>query len=71
MKVSGKLQRSDLEGGFYQLIADDGRRYTLLGAAAELKPLQGARVEVEGSEDQGFGIAMAGPQLKVQRVRKL
>ncbi len=71
MKLTGKVERRDLEGGTYQLVADDGRRYTLLGAAAELKAAQGARVEVEGSLDEGFGIAMAGPQLQVTKVKKL
>jgi hypothetical protein len=31
----------------------------------------GARVEVEGTLDEGFGLAMSGPQLQVRRVRKL
>ncbi len=71
MKLTGKLERRDLEGGTWQLIADDGRRYTLLGAATELKAAQGARVEVDGDLDEGFGLAMAGPQLQVRKIKKL
>jgi len=68
MKIRGRVERRDLEGGIWQLVADDGKRYTLVGAVAGLTA--GAQVEVEGTIDDGFGIAMAGPQLRVQRVRK-
>ena len=71
MKLIGKIEHRDLEGGIYQLVAEDGRRYTLLGAAGEVKAAQGARVEVEGSLDEGIGFAMAGPMLQVKKVRKL
>ena len=67
MKVRGRVERRDLEGGIWQLVAEDGKRYTLVGATAGLKA--GARVEVEGTIDEGFGIAMAGPQLRIQTVR--
>jgi hypothetical protein len=71
MKIAGTVEYRDLEGGLWQLKADDGKRYTLLGARGELKSLKGARVEVEGSLDEGFGIAMAGPQLRIDKLRKL
>lgn len=71
MKVRGKVEYRDLEGGTYELAAEDGKRYTLVGATAEVKALRGARVEVDGSLDEGFGIAMSGSQLKVARLRKL
>ncbi len=67
MKVRGRIERRDLEGGIWQLVAEDGSRYTLVGATGGLK--SGARVEVEGVIDEGFGIAMAGPQLRVQKIR--
>ena len=69
MRVRGKVERQDLEGGFWQLVAEDGKRYTLVGAVGRLK--SGARVEVDGNVDEGFGIAMAGPQLRVTSVREL
>ncbi len=68
MKLTGTLDFRDLEGGLWQLKADDGKRYTLLGRINEKS---GSRVEVEGSLDEGFGIGMAGPQLRVAKVRKL
>jgi hypothetical protein len=71
MKVSGTLEFVDLEGGVYRLKADDGKRYTLVGARGDLKAAKGARVEVEGALDEGFGVAMSGPQLRVARVRKI
>jgi hypothetical protein len=71
MKVTGKLDFVDLEGGLWRLTADDGTRYTLIGAKSDLKSAKGARVEIEGSLDEGFGIGMSGPQLRVAKVRKL
>jgi formylmethanofuran dehydrogenase subunit C len=71
MKVTGTVEFVDLEGGLFRLNADDGKRYTLLGPKADLRSAKGARVEVEGSLDEGIGIAMSGPQLRVSRVRKL
>lgn len=71
MKVTGTVQYVDLEGGFFQLVADDGKRYTLVGSHGGLKGARGARVEVEGSVEDGFGITMAGPQLRVDKLRKL
>lgn len=69
MKVRGRIERRDIEGGIWQLVAEDGSRYTLVGSTAGLKA--GAKVEVEGSVDEGFGIAMAGPQLRVEKVRSI
>ncbi len=71
MKITGTVEYRDLEGGVWQLHADDGKRYTLLGSRSELKSAQGARVEVEGSLDEGFGIAMSGAQLRVSKIRKI
>ena len=71
MKVTGTVEFVDLEGGLYRLSADDGQRYQLVGARGDLKSVKGARVEVEGSLDEGFGIGMTGPQLRVSRIRKL
>ena len=69
MKVRGTLEFRDLEGGLWQLKAEDGKRYTLLG---RIDAKSGASVEVEGLLDEsGFGIGMAGPQLKVSKMKKL
>jgi formylmethanofuran dehydrogenase subunit C len=69
MKIRGRVEHRDLEGGIWQLVAEGGKRYTLVGATGGLKA--GTQVEVEGTVDEGFGIAMAGPQLRVQKVRSL
>ena len=68
MKLKGKLNFRDLEGGMWQLETSDGKRYTLLGRINEKS---GAQVEVEGSLDEGFGIGMAGPQLRVSSIKKV
>jgi hypothetical protein len=70
MKVTGIVEYQDLEGGIWQLAADDGKRYTLLGSRSALKSFVGQRVEVEGSLEAGFGIAMSGPQLQVEKLTK-
>ena len=44
MKVRGRVERRDLEGGIWQLVAEDGKRYTLVGAVSGLQA--GAQVEV-------------------------
>ena len=71
MKLTGTVEYRDLEGGLFQLAADDGKRYTLLGSRKELKAAQDQRVEIHGSLDEGFGIGMSGPQLRVDKLRKL
>jgi hypothetical protein len=71
VKITGTVEFRDLEGGLFQLKADDGKRYTLLGAKGDLKAAKGTRVEIEGSLDEGFGISMSGPQLRVDKLRKL
>jgi hypothetical protein len=67
----GRVEKRDLEGGVWQLVADDGKRYTLVGSLSGLQA--GANVEIDGEVDAGggFGIAMAGQQLRVRKVRKL
>ena len=69
MKLTGTIGYRDLEGGLWELAADDGKTYTLLG---RIDAKSGASVEVEGLLDEsGFGIGMAGPQLKVSKLKKL
>jgi len=67
----GQVEKRDLEGGIWQLVADDGKRYTLVGSTSGLHA--GAKVEIEGEVEAGggFGIGMAGPQLRVSKVRRL
>lgn len=73
MKLRGTIEHRDLEGGIFHLVEERGARTTLLYAADKLKSLCGARVEVEGEPEPGggFGLTMAGPQLRVTAIRKL
>lgn len=68
MTVRGRLERRDLEGGSWVLVTTN-QQYTLIGAVPA--GLGGQTVEVDGELDQGFGIFMQGPQLKVSGVRKV
>jgi hypothetical protein len=70
-KFRGTIRRNDLEGGHFQLVADDGTAYQVEGADPALKQ-DGARVEVEGAVDKGaMSFAMTGPILKVTSVKKI
>ena len=69
-KLKGTIRRNDLEGGFWELHADDGERYQLDGGDERLRT-EGARVEVDGKVDKdAFGIGMTGPVLKVKSWKK-
>jgi hypothetical protein len=72
-KLRGRIEHRDLEGGIFHLVQSGGAKTTLIGKAALLKPLIGAEVEVVGAMEAegGFGFAMAGPQLRVESVRKI
>lgn len=64
-KLKGTIKKNDLEGGFWELHADDGEHYQLRGGPDGLC-VEGQRVEVEGKVDKGaFGIGMSGPTLDV------
>ena len=65
-KLKGTVKKSDLEGGFWELHADDGEHYQIRGGGDGLC-VEGQRVEVEGKVDKGaFGIGMSGPILDVK-----
>jgi hypothetical protein len=70
-KYRGTMRRSDLEGGHWQLEADDGNTYVLEGAPAAVEA-DGAKVEVDGKvDDQAMGFAMTGPTLKVKTAKRV
>jgi hypothetical protein len=70
-KVRGIIRKSDLEGGFFQLEADDGTTYEVEGTDPLLQK-DGAKVEVEGTVDrQALSFTMTGPRLKVRSVRMI
>jgi hypothetical protein len=62
----GRLRYRAVEGGTWVLETSRGE-VVLVGAVP--KGLDGATVEVEGEEIESFGIAMAGPQVQVRRVK--
>ena len=66
-KLTGKLERRDLEGGVWILHTPTGE-VTLYG---DVPPkLAGHHVEVDGESNEGFGFAMTGPAVTVRAVRK-
>jgi hypothetical protein len=70
-KFRGTIRRNDLEGGHFQLVADDGTAYQLSGSDPALAE-EGARVEVEGAIDKGaMSFAMTGPILKIKSVKRI
>jgi hypothetical protein len=70
-KYRGTIRRSDLEGGHWQLEADDGTMYVLQDAPATVEK-DGTKVEIDGSVDEGvMGFAMTGPTLKVKTAKRV
>jgi len=69
-KLKGKIGRSDLEGGFWTLEAEDGTTYKLEGGDAGLHK-GGARVEVDGAVEQAMGIGFGAPVLTVKKYKIL
>jgi len=72
-KFSGVARRNDLEGGHWQLVADDGTAYVLEGDAVEAGGalVDGERLVVEGAVDKGaMSFAMTGPILKVKSIKR-
>lgn len=67
----GKVSKNDLEGGIWELHADDGEHYQLSSSDSDLLR-DGQRVEIEGKIDKdAMSIGMTGPILKVTRWKKL
>ena len=66
----GTVKKNELEGGIWELVTDDGKRYQLKGGDDALRT-EGAKVTVEGKIDKGaFGIGMTGPTLEVKSYKK-
>ena len=61
----GTIRKNDLEGGFWELHADDGENYQLRGGDDGLR-VDGKRVEIRGKVDEdAMTIGMTGPVLDV------
>jgi hypothetical protein len=69
MKYTGKLEKSDLEGGVYVFTTDGGERYHLEGLASALEK-NGSRLEIDGEVDGGMvSIGMMGSVLRVKSAK--
>ncbi len=66
MTVRGRLEKNRLEGGTWVLTAGK-ERFVLVGVVPG--DLDGREVIVDGEREEGFGIFMQGPQLRVTAVR--
>ncbi len=70
-KLKGTIRKNDLEGGFFQFIAEDGTAYELEGSDPLLSR-DGARVEIDGTVDrQAMSFTMSGPRLKVTSIKAI
>ena len=69
-KLKGKVVRSDLEGGFWTLVGEDGTTYKLEGGDGNLLKA-GVRAEVDGSVEQAMGIGFGAPVLTVKKYKIL
>jgi hypothetical protein len=70
-KFRGTVKKSDLEGGHWQLVAEDGTTYVLEGATKGIE-IEGASVEVDGVVDRDvMSFAMTGPTLKVKASKQV
>lgn len=74
-KLRGTIRRNDLEGGFFQLEAEDGKLYELeyaADAAGNASALVDAQVEVDGTVDRNaMSFTMSGPRLKVRSIKRV
>ena len=62
----GTIRKNDLEGGFWELHAEDGESYQIRGGDDALR-VDGKRVEIQGSIDEdAMTIGMTGPVLDVR-----
>jgi hypothetical protein len=70
-KFRGTVRKNDLEGGHWQLVADDGKTYVLQGTLRGIDQ-DGAKVEIDGAVDRdAMGFAMTGPTLRVTSGKKI
>jgi hypothetical protein len=62
----GTVKKNDLEGGFWELVDNQGEHYQLQGGDADLQ-VEGQKVEIEGKiESASMGIGMTGSILNVK-----
>jgi hypothetical protein len=70
-KFRGKIRRNDLEGGHWQLVAENGSEYVLDVETGDAALVDGAQVEIDGTiEKTDLSFAMTGPTLRVKSIRR-
>jgi len=70
-KFRGTIRRNDLEGGHWQLVAENGSEYVLDVETGDGGLVDGAQVEVDGTiEKNDLSFAMTGPTLRVKSIRR-
>ena len=64
-RLTGTVRKNDLEGGVWELVADDGQHYQLRGGPDALRK-DGMRVEIRGKVARdAMGVGMVGSILDV------
>ena len=70
-KFRGTIRRNDLEGGHWQLVAENGSAYVLDVETGDAGLVEGAQVEIDGTiEKNDLSFAMTGPTLRVESIRR-
>ena len=70
-KFRGTIRRNDLEGGHWQLVAENGDEYVLDVEPGDAALSEGARVEIDGAVDKtALSFAMTGPTLTVKSIKR-
>jgi hypothetical protein len=70
-KFRGTIRRNDLEGGHWQLVAENGSEYVLDVETSDTSLSDGAKVEIDGTiEKNDLSFAMTGPTLHVKSIRR-
>ena len=70
-KFRGTIRRNDLEGGHWQLVAENGSEYVLDVETSDASLSDGAKVEIDGTfEKTALSFAMTGPTLHVKSIRR-
>ena len=71
-KFLGTVRQNDLEGGHWQLVAENGTEYVLDVEPGEAALVDSAHVEIDGTVDRNvLSFAMTGPTLKVKSIRRI
>lgn len=70
LNFCGTVQHIGLEGGFWGIIADDGKKYDPLNLADDFKR-EGLRVKVEAVVRNRAGFHMWGTYIEIRNIRKL